>query len=139
MNWLNLSILEFEKHLVDNYPNLHAKCKDPYFLQGIGPGWFELIDNLSLRLETVIKHIQTINSNSEIYLVQCKEKFGSLRYYLKDNSVKTSQELYNIINEAEDKSTELCYFCGRFNNIPSYKNNWIVNMCRDCKFIKGVE
>lgn len=59
--------------------------------------------------------------------VQVKEKYGTLRIYM---SCET-QEMSEIIRDAENKSSETCETCGR----PGKRNKygWISTLCDECR------
>jgi hypothetical protein len=49
-----------------------------------GLGWYDIIDELSAWLEGQAEHFQQIGSPKIPLVAQCKEKFGSLRYYVRE-------------------------------------------------------
>ena len=82
-------------------PNLY--CEGVYF--ECGPGWFDLILKLSIKLEQIIKN----HPNGEgMYASQVKEKYGMLRFYM---SYET-EEITKLIEEAENLSYITCEVCG---------------------------
>ena len=83
-----------------------------------GDGWFDLIYNLSKRLTEF---------NSEIEAVQVKEKYGGLRFYTNFYDLQSEK----LIQEAENKSYEICENCGKPGK-PNYEG-WISTLCDKCR------
>ena len=79
-----------------------------------GPGWRKLIEPL---FEQARKE--------GVDVLQVKEKFGGLRFYVSS----ASQEFNDMIDQAEHDSFEVCEQCGE----PGYKDNdggyWIRTLC----------
>lgn len=126
---------ELDDLLVSKYPllyaNRHKDCRVTCMYWGFecGDGWFDLIDRLSSKLERILED-QKASGVSEEDLPkadQVKEKMGSLRYYL----TYGTDEMYDIINEAERESENTCESCGK----PGTMRNtgWITVRCEDCK------
>jgi predicted HicB family RNase H-like nuclease len=57
---------------------------------------------------------------------QVKEKFGGLRFYMTSGT----DEIYNLISEAEAKSRETCEECGKPGEERSMP--WIRTLCDSC-------
>ncbi len=85
-----------------------------------GDGWFEIIKNLSEKISEI---------SPETEAVQVKEKFGGLRFYISTGS----DEVYDLINEAEDKSYRICEKCGSEENVTTEGPGWIFTLCDKCK------
>lgn len=90
-----------------------------------GDGWFNLIYNLSNKLEA---YNRTVPEGEQIYATQVKEKFGTLRFYT--NYV--TEEVDSWIQEAEIKSESTCEYCGALST-PKKINGWVSNMCELCR------
>jgi len=101
-----------------------------------GDGWFQLIWDLSEKLEELEKKkLESIPSNEiakeelldsnehKFNVVQVKEKFGTLRFYA-DNA---SNEQYDLINEAEKLSETTCEVCGKKGQLRG--NGWYYVAC----------
>ena len=77
-----------------------------------GPGWFELIEGLSAKLEAEIVRLRDEEKVPVRRLpraVQIKEKFGQLRF-----SVNTAPPtVWEAIQDAEAKSAQMCELCGK--------------------------
>ena len=85
------------------YQGVYKSPKDSCMSFGfeVGDGWFELIHNLS-------ENIQYAEGGTEIVATQVKEKFGTLRFYIGSGS----DEVYSIIESAEEHSSHICDVCG---------------------------
>jgi hypothetical protein len=78
-------------------------------------GWFDLLDEL---------HTAIVAIDPDYRIIQVKEKFGGLRYYVDANS----PEVGKLIWEAEDKSVTICEVCGK----PGSQRRvdfWITTRC----------
>jgi len=102
-----------QKKLIEDFPGLYINtskdmtesCMSWGF--EVGDGWFDLIYNLSLKLQ------EEINKEPEedrhwFRASQVKEKFGTLRFYM-DN---TTNAIEDLISQAEDDSENICEQCG---------------------------
>ncbi len=65
----------------------------------VGPGWKSLV-------ETLIDDLFKVGWNGNI--IQVKEKFGTLRFYIGEGS----DEMFDLIYKAEDTSKTICEVCG---------------------------
>jgi hypothetical protein len=102
------------KFLLEKYPKLYAQ----YFWDktqtcmcwgfDVDDGWFKLVDNVS-------KKITKLDPKGKIQCVQCKEKFGGLRFYyegqVKNNII--ADKIRKIVSDAEYKSFHICEMCGK--------------------------
>ena len=89
----------------------------------VGNGWRELINNLC---EDIIAIDDTIE------VVQVKEKFGGLRFYIR----RGNTEIYDLINNAESKSLNICEKCGSKEGVETKPNKgemWILTLCKKCR------
>ena len=112
---------ELENKLFEKYPKLFADK----LCWGIecGDGWFWLIDELC---DCIQKYIDDIGID-QVEVVQVKEKFGTLRFY-----VNSSNRLIDgMIWFAEALSYKTCEVCGSVENIRHTKG-WIRTLCGDC-------
>ena len=104
------------------YPNLYSgrwlsiqRSLIPFGFE-CGDGWYNLIDELSAKLEKL-----------GVVAVQVKEKFGGLSFYI----VGGSSEVYDLIDEAEQKSHETCEVCGEKGK--TNRKGWLKTLCESCK------
>lgn len=105
-----------------------------------GDGWFGILWELSLKIESILeKHLSEVD-NAKLLLAddtvfnvsQVKEKFGTLRFYF-DSSVdeEVYTEIRDAVREAEDKSAITCEVCGRPGELTS--GGWKSVVCNECK------
>lgn len=75
-----------------------------------GSGWYEMILLLSESLEKIASNLRREGEDIDKLpvVVQVKEKFGGLRFYVHQGT----EEIYNMISEAEAKSCHICEVCG---------------------------
>jgi hypothetical protein len=70
-------------------------------------GWFQIILDASIEIEKIVSG-KTLDEQEDTEVIQIKEKFGTLRYYMNHYDDKISK----IIAEAENKSAVTCEKCG---------------------------
>ena len=117
------------------------------FKQGIciccGLGWYALLHNLCLEIERILERdaekYKAIegeeNEFIEMYAVQIKEKYGTLRFYM---SCETD-EIDDLIRKAESLSREICEKCGSPGSMRD--TSWYAVKCDACfnEYNKGRE
>ena len=119
---MNTSLTEA---LVTGFPDLYADYNQPMTQSCMawgfecGDGWFNLIDELSAKLEPL-----------GAAAVQVKEKYGGLRYYC-HAPTKTATEVFELVNNAEDESLKICELCGRPGE--TLGGGWLKTRCEECK------
>ena len=64
----------------------------------------------------------------QIKILQIKEKWGYLNIYTNFGN----DELYKLIDEAEDKSLTVCEDCGSEENVGLRLTGWYTTICLDC-------
>lgn len=111
---------ELEQKLFNDFPDLFA---DRVRQIECDSGWFEIIYEASLKINNIIK-----TKNLSCKVAQVKEKFGTLRYYMDS----TTDEIQEIIKDAEVKSELTCEFCGTFENVKLRKGGWVKTLCNEC-------
>lgn len=92
----------------------------------VGPGWQGLIQTLHTDLASLIPGYEVL---------QIKEKFGGLRYYIDfpdgtDEHVRRT--VYRLIASAEDLSERLCEECGSPGENKSVRG-WWKTLCDSCR------
>jgi hypothetical protein len=102
--------------LENGYFTDRPPIKDRYFFS-IGDGWLPLVRELIEK---------AIAAGWDKQICQVKEKFGGLRFYI--NSAP--QEVWDIIEEYEKKSNEICEHCG--NEGKPRGGGWIQTLCDEC-------
>ncbi len=95
---------------------LRQDVKD-YAKLALGAGWHDLVDKL-------IDDLFEVGWDGMI--LQIKEKFGGLRFYIGCGT----QEMFDLIEDAEDKSITICEECGRPGTLRN--GGWLVTRCDDC-------
>lgn len=94
--------------LEDHYPN-------------IPKGWRDLVE---------YTHGKLLQIDPRYKILQIKEKFGGLRYYISTES-KRVNDMQSFIFEAEKKSRIICQNCGKDGNSRQV-NGWHLTACNDC-------
>lgn len=84
-----------------------------------GDGWFQLIWDLSAQLEPLVV-------GTDRCAMQVKEKFGTLRFYV----TNSTDQIEELISEAEDRSETTCEVCGSQDATAS-KGPWITTRCKE--------
>jgi len=122
---------ELDKKLVKTFPNLYrdrnANMSVTAMCWGFpGDGWFPLIWDVSKKLEKIIVAMPE-EDRKNFRASQVKEKFGTLRFYM---SAETD-EMSDLINEAENKSCKTCEWCGMPGKATS--GGWVKTLCKKHK------
>lgn len=97
----------------------------PFGLFGIEceAGWYPLLIPI---LEYIVKY-NLEHEGSEISITQIKEKYGELRVYVDHGT----PELFDMIDDATDKSLEICEVCGRPGELRDIRG-WLYTRCDEC-------
>ena len=85
----------------------------------VGGGWRSLVEKL-------VDDIIAIDP--EVSVMQVKEKFGGLRFYVGG----ASDKVYALIDNAEEESFKICERCGTRDNV-STKGGWLSTLCDKCR------
>lgn len=132
---------KLELNLVEKYPDIfkhyggdiRETCMGWGFSHG--DGWYNLLDEMCQKLTDLTR-------GKGLYVVasQVKEKFGTLNFYydiefsddyvFDNTSKKITDEISDIINDAESRSSKVCESCGKPGKIRG--SGWIVTLCDDC-------
>jgi len=121
-----------EKILCNKFPTLFAlsylanekgRLNRPIELFGleVSDGWYNLIYNLCEKLEPIAASLE-----EKPAFVQIKSKFATLRAYLSCST----EEMDNLIDEAEKISARTCEYCGEPGKERGHA--WISTMCDRC-------
>jgi hypothetical protein len=91
---------------------------------GCGEGWRPILEELCAKIEVL---------DPTVRIAQIKEKFGDLRLYIDGGS----EEVYDLIREAEERSSVTCEYCGA----PGIKDytRWIKTLCPACMAKRHLE
>lgn len=130
---------ELDEKLVKAFPNLYsdrdadmmATCMCWGF--NVGDGLFDLIWDLSSKLEPLIVKYKAEHPDEECYprALQVKEKFGGLRFYM----TSATDEMWDLISEAEHKSYRICEVCGKKGRVRN--RGWLKALCNKHAIEKG--
>lgn len=81
----------------------------------VGKGWHKLLDTLY------------DNKPKDTLVMQVKEKFGGLRFYISTGL----NEFLVLVDKIEDESEKTCEECGKPGEPTG--TGWIKTLCDDCK------
>lgn len=110
-----------EQELVSRFPSLYH----PNFGFECGDGWYHLLLDLSQKLEEeILKHPKDSRGNYQA--TQVKEKFAGLRFYMSSST----NEMENIIANAEDQAEKTCEVCGNPGKVETGRH-WLKTRCVD--------
>lgn len=109
---------ELEQKLLNDYPTLFSSTG---FYFGVNDGWYPLINTLCARIENDIKYSRM----PTVEVVQVKEKFGGLRFYINGGDDRA----HAYIAMAEAISFTMCEVCGDTKDIH-YTSGWIKTLCK---------
>lgn len=122
---------ENTKKLVQDFPSFwkHAhnlKASLMAFGFECDDGWFPLIYRLC---EGIQKELDGLDEqfNEDFYVVQVKEKFAGLRFYISGGTEK----IFDLIHEAEEESYRTCEKCGK-PGVVRIRGGWYKCLCEDC-------
>ncbi len=90
-----------------------------------GDGWLDLIWTLCENIEKVIE----LSDPMGFEVIQVKEKFGGLRFYV-DGGNNT---IFQLINKAEEDSVVTCEECGKQPAKANSEHHWIRTLCEECE------
>ena len=118
--------LDQDKYLCANYLNLYRDPKPMWGFE-VGPGWFDLINDVSAKLEALI--LTEPEGQRENYRAsQVKSKFGGLRLYMSSST----PEMDAAIAIAEGLSYETCEECGAPGTSKG-SIGWVWTFCQRCR------
>jgi hypothetical protein len=108
------------KEFQSKYPNLFKEYPRSGF--DARPGWVPLLHNLCSLLEDHIKRLPE-ELRGHVYCAQVKEKFGTLRFYM----AQETPYVTGAIELAELLSGDVCETCGA----PGKRRggNWVLTLC----------
>jgi ribosomal protein L37E len=86
-------------------------------------GWFDLIWKLCEDIDEIVKR----EGWTDFSVDQIKEKFGGLRFYING----ANKEIFDLINEAEAKSFNICERCGK-KGVAYVSYGWVKTLCSKC-------
>lgn len=119
---------EFEAKLQKEFPNLYVDMygnqRETNMAFGIdtGPGWYDMLYNLSAKLERLIL-LEPEEERANYRAAQVKTKFGSLCFYMS----RKTEEMDMEIDKAETDSETMCEQCGQQGK--TLGKGWIYTTC----------
>lgn len=121
--------LELENTLVSKFPRLYklarpAGAVEPFiFGMECGDGWYQLIYDLSEKLENLIERLPKEEAN-QAYVINIKEKHAVLHF----DMMYATVEMYSLIRQTEAMSWKVCESCGQPGSVRS-DLNWSQALC----------
>jgi len=108
--------------IYDIYPELFVDIlrEGREFKVPVGEGWYPIIADLVREIREIDERL-----GKKSQVLQIKEKFGALRFYLDD----MSEEYREVVSRAENKSLETCEDCGAPGKM--YSDGWMLTLCRE--------
>jgi hypothetical protein len=91
-------------------------------------GWYPLIDELCGKIEYLLD-TKYPEYKSEFTVLQVKQKFGSLRFYVSG----APDEIFDLVDEYERKSESICEHCGNTPARIRTHRGWYNLLCDDCE------
>ncbi len=88
-------------------------------------GWNDLLDRLCTKIEAELAKDQY--AKKEFKVMQVKEKFAGLRFYISTGN----DAIFEFIEQAENESFSICEDCGKPGNEYSLRC-WVCIMCKEC-------
>lgn len=110
---------DFHDYLMRTYPKLFPLGPARMGIEDI-IGWRNLIEELCSSISEILEEDQ-----KEVQIEQVKEKFGTLRFYIS----RGSEKVYDLIDEAEERSSKICSVCGNLGSVENSKGSWIRVLC----------
>ena len=121
-----------DKAIFEKWPQWF-RDKDDYRLSGMGigfrcdDGWYDLIYSLCERLEPMVAALG--DRASDFQIVQVKEKFGGLRFYVDGSNA----EIEEAIDSASELSIVTCEVCGNPGSLEEDATRWWKTLCATCR------
>jgi len=125
---------ELDRKLCEDFPCLYKDRTAPMSQTAMcwgfpGDGWEPLLRELSSKLEPLIKaeyeKDPEIEKAGYYKASQVKEKFGTLCFYM----TAETDEMTELIREAEDKSAVTCEDCGKPGKLRG--DGWFYTACHE--------
>jgi aminoglycoside phosphotransferase family enzyme len=96
-------------------------------------GWFGLVHDLSAKLEKINAGLE---GETKIVASQVKEKYAGLRFYIGATPMSVADEVYDMIDEAEEASYKVCEACGQEGHVRE-RHGWLKTLCDECAEKQG--
>lgn len=91
---------ELQDKIFEDFPELFELCRP-----SCDDGWYDLIYTLCSQ---ITNHLKWNKKDDKVQVVQVKEKFGGLRFYINGGP----DEVHGMISMAEAMSYKICDVCG---------------------------
>ncbi|HEV3439279.1 MAG TPA: hypothetical protein VG122_18070 [Gemmata sp.] len=119
---------ELEQRLVERWPtwfNTGGDIRQTAMPRGFehGDGWFDILWRLCEDLEPLVAKFDQ-ETGSQFEVLQVKEKFGGLRFYVNWRRNETIRQRIGI---AADESFHTCEICGQPGELR--EDSWIKTLC----------
>jgi hypothetical protein len=125
----NYTLESFQKAFPGMFDNVYCGFSLP---KGWGPIVWKMCERIAEYKEC------------RVQVVQVKEKFASLRFYINisassadtELSDKIYEEVYDLIHKYEDFSSHVCETCGTTVDVESRATNgksWMLTLCGTCR------
>ena len=124
---------DLEQKIVSRWPgwfDVHGDRRRTAMPRGFecGDGWFDLIWDLCERLEPLVCELNaTLQPAEHFEVLQVKQKFGGLRFYVSHHTAAIDSE----IEAAKLESRRTCEQCGRSGSLRN-TDGWLVTLCEEC-------
>jgi len=125
---------ELEETLFKRFPSFFRGRKKRSLMAFLmhDDGWYELVYNLCEDIETILKE-ECPEFLDKFIVLEVKEKFGGLRFYIGGIHKKVAGKIFNRIEEAERMSYHICEICGREGKLRVWKDFiWYKTLCDSC-------
>lgn len=86
-------------------------------------GWYPLICRLDADLSAL---------DSGYVVKQCKEKFGTLKYYYRPSRDGVAEQMNELIRAAYAESAVTCELCGEPGTLHRSRIGWATTLCANC-------
>lgn len=117
------------EYLAYKYKHLfNCDPREPFAMFGFecGEGWYTNLAQLLDHIDRYLTHkYKAVPEGFQI--VQIKEKFGGLRFYVNG----ADDVIHELIRFTENLCDRTCEFCGSNQNIMRSKG-WIITACKNC-------
>jgi hypothetical protein len=129
---------ELEQRLVERYPtwfNTGGDIRHTLMPRGFthDDGWFDLLWRLCADLEPLVAEFEQ-ETGSQFEVLQVKEKFGGLRFYV---NCRRNEAIRQRIGIAADESFRTCEICGQPGTLREKRS--IKTLCDEHAGVMGGE
>ncbi|HEY9538796.1 MAG TPA: hypothetical protein VIS03_14490 [Kiloniellaceae bacterium] len=93
----------------------------------VGDGWRALIEQLTAEVSDIVGGPDV---DPKPRVVQVKEKFGELRYYIRAVPASHADAIYEAVMRAEARSRRTCEACGAAGELRQTAGGYLYTSCR---------